>query len=220
MHCTVHCTPDGCPPPLTLQGARWRAGRGARLLAAAVLTQAGAASRAPGHACPTFPRSRGPALARRHSQGHQHGCRVTQPGKVTAGPRTCPATSVFITTTKREGLKSARSKPCPVSGFRSATRNANSKTFPSDTTLSQPTHATSQTTTQLPQSTTNLPHVHVHVLYVVYMTFYVICHILNSCMPNWQQLAVEGAVMASLPDDGHDGQTTACRLRGQTEYLI
>merc|ERR1712242_524153 len=63
-----------------------------------------------------------------------------------------PATSVFITTTKREGLKSARSKPCPVSGFRSATRNASSKTFPSDTTLSQPTHATSQTTTQLPQS--------------------------------------------------------------------
>merc|ERR1711878_116497 len=133
-------------------------------------------------------------------------------------PRTYPATSVFITTTKREGLKSARSKPCPVSGFRSATRNANSKTFPSDTTLSQPTHATSQTTTQLPQSTTNLPHV--HVFYVVYMTFYVICHILNSCMPNWQQLAMEGGVMASLPDDGHDGQTTACRLRGQTEYLI
>merc|ERR1712242_357529 len=129
-----------------------------------------------------------------------------------------PATSVFITTTKREGLKSARSKPCPVSGFRSVTRNANSKTFPSDTTLSQPTHATSQTTTQLPQSTTNLPHV--HVLYVVYMAFYVICHILNSCMPNWQQLAMEGAVTASLPDDGHDGQKTACRLRGQTEYLI
>merc|ERR1719195_2531934 len=90
--------------------------------------------------------------------------------------------------------------------------------FPSDTTLSQPTHATSQTTTQLPQSTTNLPHV--HVLYVVYMAFYVICHILNSCMPNWQQLAMEGAVTASLPDDGHDGQKTACRLRGQTEYLI
>merc|ERR1711876_117644 len=75
-----------------------------------------------------------------------------------------------------------------------------------------------QTTTQLPQSTTNLPHV--HVLYVVYMAFYVICHILNSCMPNWQQLAMEGAVTASLPDDGHDRQKTACRLRGQTEYLI
>lgn len=31
---------------------------------------------------------------------------------------------------------------------------------------------------------------------------------------------MEGAVTASLPDDGHDGQKTACRLRGQTEYLI
>merc|ERR1712038_2174690 len=143
---------------------------------------------------------------------------VTQPRQGYCRAPHPPATSVFITTTKREGLKSARSKPCPVSGFRSATRNANSKTFPSDTTLSQPTHATSQTTTQLPQSTTNLPHV--HVLYVVYMAFYVICHILNSCMPNWQQLAMEGAVTASLPDDGHDGQKTACRLRGQTEYLI
>merc|ERR1712242_525566 len=84
--------------------------------------------------------------------GHIQPAGVTQPRQGYCRAPLPPATSVFITTTKREGLKSARSKPCPVSGFRSATRNANSKTFPSDTTLSQPTHATSQTTTQLPQS--------------------------------------------------------------------
>merc|ERR1712242_494819 len=71
--------------------------------------------------------------------GHIQPAGVTQPRQGYCRAPLPPATSVFITTTKREGLKSARSKPCPVSGFRSATRNANSKTFPSDTTLSQPT---------------------------------------------------------------------------------
>ena len=118
-----------------------------------------------GHPVPAWP---GPAWLR---QGHLH-----------HGPALALSV-LFITRTKREGLKTLLARNlCHILGFKSATRNTNSKTFPSDT---------SSTTT----------HAVLFMFMYFYVTSYVICRVLSHCMPNWQLVLGDFPQMKTVATD-------------------
>lgn len=119
-----------------------------------------------GHLVPAWP---GPAWLR---QGHHRGPALA-------------LSVLFITRTKREGLKTLLARNlCHILGFKSATRNTNSKTFPSDT-----------------PSTTTLPHTPYFKFMYFYVTSYVICRVLSRRMPNWQLVLGDFPQMKTVATD-------------------